>query len=396
MGEKRFVYMDHAATTFTKPEVFEAMLPFLKDRFGNPSSLYSIGREGKEAVEAAREQLAKALGANLEEVYFTSGGTESDNWAIKGTAFARQKKGKHIITTPIEHHAVLYPCKYLETQGFEVTYLPVDKHGLIDPAEVEAAIRKDTILISVMYANNEIGTIEPIPEIGEVAREHEIPFHTDAVQVIGKIPLEMKKKDSNVDMLSLSSHKFYGPKGVGALYIREGTEIDNYMHGGGQEQKRRAGTENVAGIVGLGKAIELAAENLENHNERMKKMRDSLLAGVLEIPSCRLNGHPEKRLADNLNFSFEYIEGESLLLMLDQMGICCSTGSACSSGSLESSHVLRAIGLPPEIAQGSLRLTLGDENSEEDIDYVLEVLPETVKKLRAISPFYKPENACEK
>lgn len=396
MGEKRFVYMDHAATTFTKPEVFEAMLPFLKDRFGNPSSLYSIGREGKEAVEAAREQLAKALGANLEEVYFTSGGTESDNWAIKGTAFARQKKGKHIITTPIEHHAVLYPCKYLETQGFDVTYLPVDKHGLIDPAEVEAAIRKDTILISVMYANNEIGTIEPIPEIGEVAREHEIPFHTDAVQVIGKIPLEMKKKDSNVDMLSLSSHKFYGPKGVGALYIREGTEIDNYMHGGGQEHKRRAGTENVAGIVGLGKAIELAAENLENHNEKMKKMIDSLLAGVLEIPSCRLNGHPEKRLADNLNFSFEYIEGESLLLMLDQMGICCSTGSACSSGSLEPSHVLRAIGLPPEIAQGSLRLTLGDENSEEDIDYVLEVLPETVKKLRAISPFYKPENACEK
>ena len=396
MGEKRFVYMDHAATTFTKPEVFEAMLPFLKDRFGNPSSLYSIGREGKEAVEAAREQLAKALGANLEEVYFTSGGTESDNWAIKGTAFARQKKGKHIITTPIEHHAVLYPCKYLETQGFDVTYLPVDKHGLIDPAEVEAAIRKDTILISVMYANNEIGTIEPIPEIGEVAREHEIPFHTDAVQVIGKIPLEMKKKDSNVDMLSLSSHKFYGPNGVGALYIREWREIDYYMHGCGQEHKRRAGTENVAGIVGLGKAIELAAENLENHNEKMKKMIDSLLAGVLEIPSCRLNGHPEKRLADNLNFSFEYIEGESLLLMLDQMGICCSTGSACSSGSLESSHVLRAIGLPPEIAQGSLRLTLGDENSEEDIDYVLEVLPETVKKLRAISPFYKPENACEK
>lgn len=396
MGEKRFVYMDHAATTFTKPEVFEAMLPFLKDHFGNPSSLYSIGREGKEAVEAAREQLAKALGANHEEVYFTSGGTESDNWAIKGTAFARQKKGKHIITTPIEHHAVLYPCKYLETQGFDVTYLPVDKHGLIDPAEVEAAIRKDTILISVMYANNEIGTIEPIPEIGEVAREHEIPFHTDAVQVIGKIPLEMKKKDRNIDILSLSSHKFYGPKGVGALYIREGTETDNYMHGGGQEHKRRAGTENVAGIVGLGKAIELAAENLENHNEKMKKMRDSLLAGVLEIPSCRLNGHPERRLADNLNFSFEYIEGESLLLMLDQMGICCSTGSACSSGSLEPSHVLRAIGLPPEIAQGSLRLTLGDENSEEDIDYVLEVLPETVKKLRDISPFYKPENACEK
>lgn len=395
MGEKRFVYMDHAATTFTKPEVFEAMLPFLKEHFGNPSSLYSIGREGKEAVEAAREQLAKALGANPEEVYFTSGGTESDNWAIKGTAFVRRKKGKHIITTPIEHHAVLYPCKYLETQGFDVTYLPVDRYGLVDPAEVEAAIRKDTILISVMYANNEIGTIEPIPEIGKIAREHEIPFHTDAVQVIGKIPLEMKKKDRDIDMLSLSSHKFYGPKGIGALYIREGTEIDNYMHGGDQERKKRAGTENVAGIVGLGKAIELAVENLENHNKKMKEMRDRLLAGILEIPSCRLNGHPEKRLADNLNFSFEYIEGESLLLMLDQMGICCSTGSACSSGSLEPSHVLRAIGLPPEIAQGSLRLTLGNENSEEDIDYVLEVLPEIVKKLRSMSPFYKPENACE-
>jgi cysteine desulfurase len=396
MREKRFVYMDHAATTFTKPEVIEAMLPFLIEHFGNPSSLYSIGREGKEAVETAREQLAKALGANPEEIYFTSGGTESDNWAIKGTAFARRKKGKHIITTPIEHHAVLYPCEYLETQGFDVTYLPVDRYGLVDPAEVEAAIREDTILISVMYANNEIGTIEPIPEIGEIAREHEIPFHTDAVQVIGKISLEMEKKDRNVDMLSLSSHKFYGPKGIGAFYLREGTEIDSYMHGGGQERKKRAGTENVAGIVGLGKAIELATENLEKHNEKMKKMRERLLVRILEIPNCRLNGHPEKRLPDNLNFSFEYIEGESMLLMLDEMGICCSTGSACSSGSLDPSHVLRAIGLPPEIAQGSLRLTLGDENSEEDVDYVLEVLPETVEKLRAMSPFYKPENACKK
>jgi cysteine desulfurase len=396
MGEKRFVYMDHAATTFTKPEVFEAMLPFLKEHFGNPSSLYSIGREGKEAMEIAREQLAKALGASPEEIYFTSGGTESDNWAIKGTAFARRKKGKHIITTSIEHHAVLYPCEYLETQGFDVTYLPVDSCGLVDPAEVEAAVRKDTILISVMYANNEIGTIEPIPEIGEIAKEYDIPFHTDAVQVIGKIPLEMKKKDRNVDILSLSAHKFYGPKGIGALYLREGTEIDNYMHGGGQERKKRSGTENVAGIVGLGKAIELAAAKLEEHNGMMRKMRDRLLAGVMEIPSCRLNGHPEKRLPDNLNFSFEYIEGESLLLILDEMGICGSTGSACSSGSLEPSHVLRAIGLSPEIAQGSLRLTIGDENSEEDIDYVLEILPETVGKLRAMSPFYKPENACKK
>jgi cysteine desulfurase len=396
MREKRFVYMDHAATTFTKPEVAESMLPFLKEQFGNPSSLYSIGMESKEAVEKAREQLAKALGAKPEEIYFTSGGTESDNWAVKGTAFSRRKKGKHIITTSIEHHAVLYPCEYLESQGFEVTYLPVDSYGLVDPAEVEAAIREDTILISVMYANNEIGTIEPIREIGEIAKEQSVLFHTDAVQVIGTVPLEMKHRHRDVDMLSLSSHKFYGPKGIGALYLREGIEIDNYMHGGGQERGKRAGTENVAGIVGMGKAIELATANIEEHNEKIKKMRDCLLAGVLEISSCRLNGHPEKRLPGNLNFSFEYIEGESLLLMLDQMGVCSSTGSACSSGSLETSHVLRAIGLPPKIAQGSLRLTLGDANSEEDIDYVLEVLTETVGKLRAMSPFYKHANEIEK
>ncbi len=396
MREKRFVYMDHAATTFIKPDVAESMIPFLKEYFGNPSSLYSIGREGKEAIETAREQLAKALGAKPEEIYFTSGGTESDNWAIKGTAFSRRKKGKHIITTSIEHHAVLYPCEYLEGQGFDVTYLPVDKYGLVDPAEVEAALREDTILISVMYANNEIGTIEPIQEIGKVAKEHDVLFHTDAVQAIGAVPLDMKQKHKNVDMLSLSSHKFYGPKGIGALFLREGTQIDNFMHGGGQERGKRAGTENVAGIVGMGKAIELATANIEEHNEKIIKMRDRLLSGVLEIPNCRLNGHPEKRLPGNLNFSFEYIEGESLLLMLDQMGICSSTGSACSSGSLETSHVLRAIGLPPEIAQGSLRLTLGDANSEEDIDYVLDVLPETVGKLRNMSPFYKPGSVCEK
>lgn len=396
MGENRFVYMDHAATTFIKPEVVETMLPFLKEHFGNPSSLYSIGREGKEAVEAAREKLARGLGAEPEEIYFTSGGTESDNWAVKGTAFTRRKKGKHIITTPIEHHAVLYPCEYLETQGFDVTYLPVDTYGLVDPAELEAAIREDTILISVMYANNEMGTIEPISEIGKIAREHDITFHTDAVQAIGNIPLDLQGKDRDVDMLSLSSHKFYGPKGIGALYIREGTEIDNYMHGGAQERGRRAGTENVAGIAGMGKAIELATVKIEEHSEKIKKMRDRLMAGILEIPSCRLNGHPEKRLSGNLNFSFEYIEGESLLLMLDQMGICSSTGSACSSGSLDPSHVLSAIGVPPEIAQGSLRLTLGDANSEEDIDYVLDVLPEVVGKLRAISPFYKPASVCEK
>ncbi|MDQ1275809.1 MAG: cysteine desulfurase [Euryarchaeota archaeon] len=396
MGDNRFVYMDHAATTFIKQEVVESMLPFLKDHFGNPSSLYSIGREGKEAIETARGKLAKALGARPEEIYFTSGGTESDNWAVKGTAFARRKKGKHIITTPIEHHAVLYPCEYLETQGFDVTYLPVDKYGLVDLEELEDAIREDTILISVIYANNEIGTIEPIPEIGKIAREHGIPFHTDAVQAIGNIPLDLHGKDKNVDMLSLSSHKFYGPKGVGALYIREGTEIDNYMHGGAQEREKRAGTENVAGIAGMGKAIELATVNIEVHGEKIRKMRDRLRAGILEISECRLNGHPEKRLPGNLNFSFEYIEGESLLLMLDQMGICSSTGSACSSGSLDPSHVLNAIGVPPEVAQGSLRLTLGDANSEEDVDYVLEVLPEVVGKLRAISPFYKPANVCEK
>jgi cysteine desulfurase len=396
MREKRFVYMDHAATTFVKPEVSEYMIPFLKENFGNPSSLYSIGREAKEAIETAREKLAKALGAKPEEIYFTSGGTESDNWAIKGTAFSRRNKGKHIITTSIEHHAVLYPCEYLEGQGFDVTYLPVDRNGLVDPAEVEAAIREGTILISVMYANNEIGTVEPIQDVAKVAKEHDVFFHTDAVQAIGAVTLDMKQKHKDVDMLSLSSHKFYGPKGVGALFLREGTQIDNFIHGGGQEWGKRSGTENVAGIVGMGKAIELATANIEEHNEKIRKMRDRLLSGVLEIPNCRLNGHPERRLPGNLNFSFEYIEGESLLLMLDQMGICSSTGSACSSGSHETSHVLRAIGIPPEIAQGSLRLTLGDANSEEDIDYVLNVLLETVGKLREMSPFYKPANVCEK
>lgn len=396
MRETRFVYMDHAATTSVKPEVIESMIPFLKEYFGNPSSLYSLGRESKEAIETAREKLAKALGAKPEEIYFTSGGTESDNWAVKGTAFSGRKKGKHIITTSIEHHAVLYPCEYLKGQGFDVTYLPVDRYGQVDPSEVEAAIRGDTILISVMYANNEIGTIEPIQEIGKVAKEHDILFHTDAVQAIGAVPLDMKQKHNDVDMLSLSSHKFYGPKGVGALFLREGIKVDNFMHGGSQEKGKRAGTENVAGIVGMGKAIELATANIEKHNEKILNMRDRLLSGVLAIPSCKLNGHPEKRLPGNLNFSFEYIEGESLLLMLDQMGICSSTGSACSSGSQEISHVLKAIGLPPEIAQGSLRLSLGDANSMEDIDYVLDVLPETVGKLRNMSPFYKPGSACEK
>lgn len=391
MGENRLVYMDHAATTFTKPEVFEAMLPFLQENFGNPSSLHTPGREAKEAVENARAQVAKALGASPDEIYFTSGGTESDNWAVLGTAYARRKKSRHIITSSIEHHAVLHPCKYLEKQGFELTYLPVDRQGVVYPAEVEAALRPPgTSLISVMYANNEIGTIEPIFEIGKIAREHGIPFHTDAVQIIGKIPLDMKGKHSDIDMLSLSSHKLYGPKGIGALYIREGTEPDNYMHGGRQEKGRRAGTENVAGIVGLGKAIELATQNIEAHSAKIRKMRDRLLAGILEIPHTSLNGHPEKRLPGNLNFSFKYIEGEALLLLLDRAGICGSTGSACSSGSHGPSHVLLATGLVPEIAQSSLRLTLGDANTDEDVDYVLEVLPGIVKKLRLMSPHYSP------
>ncbi len=390
MGTKRIIYMDHSATTYVRKEVLEAMVPYHTEHFGNPSSIYSIARESKKVVDAARLQVAKALGADPEEIYFTSGGSESDNWAIKGVAFANRKKGNHIITSAIEHHAVLHTCQYLEKEGFTITYLPVDQYGFLDPASLEKAITDRTILISIMYANNEIGTIEPIAELGAIARKHKIPFHTDAVQAIGNVPINVNAQ--NIDLLSLSAHKFYGPKGVGALYIRKGIRADNLIHGGGQERRRRAGTENLSGIVGLGKAIELATADIEGHNRRIRALRDRLMRAIQEkIPHTHLNGHPEKRLPGNINISFEFIEGESMLLWLDDEGICASTGSACTSGSLEPSHVLLATGLPVEISHGSLRLTLGDVNTDTDVDFVLEVLPKVVSRLREMSPLYRKE-----
>lgn len=387
MAERRTIYLDHAATTPVKPAVMDAMRPYYTEHFGNPSSIYGIARESKKAIETARAQVAKALGAVPDEIYFTSGGSESDNWAIKGVAFANRKKGNHIITSAIEHHAVLHTCQYLEKEGFSVTYLPVDTSGRVDPQDLEKAITDKTILISVMYANNEIGTIEPVAELGAIAKKHKIYFHTDAVQAIGNIPIDVKAQ--NIDLLSLSAHKFYGPKGCGVLYIRKGVKIDNLIHGGGQESRRRAGTENIAGIVGLGVAIELATKDIGGHNARIAALRDRLLKGLLDtIPYARLNGHPEKRLPGNLNVSFEFIEGESILLWLDDEGICGSTGSACTSGSLEPSHVMLAIGLPHEVAHGSLRLTLGDANTEQDVDRVLDVLPKVVARLRDMSPLY--------
>ena len=387
MGEKRIVYMDHSATTYVRKEVLEAMIPYYTEFFGNPSSIYSITRVTKKAIDTAREKVAKALGAEPDEIYFTSGGSESDNWAIKGIAWANRKKGNHIITSSIEHHAVLHTCQYLEKEGFTVTYLPVDQYGLVDPADLEKAITDQTILVTIMYANNEIGTIEPVAELGAIARKHKIPFHTDAVQVIGNVPVDVKAQ--NIDLLSLSAHKFYGPKGVGDLYIRKGTKIDNLIHGGGQERRRRAGTENIAGIVGLGKAIELATADIEGHNRKILALRDRLMKGILDtIPDSHLNGHPEKRLPGNINISFKFIEGEGILLWLDDEGICASTGSACTSGSLEPSHVLLATGLPVEISHGSLRLTLGNVNTDADVDFVLEVLPKVVSRLREMSPLY--------
>jgi cysteine desulfurase len=387
MGEKRIVYMDHSATTYVRKEVLDAMIPYYTEFFGNPSSIYSITQVTKKAIDTAREQVAKALGAGPDEIYFTSGGSESDNWAIKGVAWANRKKGNHIITSSIEHHAVLHTCEYLEKEGFTVTYLPVDQYGLVDPKDLEKAITDQTILITIMYANNEIGTIEPVAELGAIARKHKIPFHTDAVQVIGNVPVDVNAQ--NIDLLSLSAHKFYGPKGVGALYIRKGTKIDNLIHGGGQERRRRAGTENIAGIVGLGKAIEFATSDIEGHNRKIQALRDRLMKGILaKIPDAHLNGHPEKRLVGNINISFKFIEGEGILLWLDDEGICASTGSACTSGSLEPSHVLLATGLPVEISHGSLRLTLGNVNTEADVDFVLEVLPKVVSRLREMSPLY--------
>ena len=387
MTAEKNVYMDHSATTATDQEVIDAMVPWLRKGYGNPSSLYTIARESKKVVEEARAKVASALGAHPDEIYFTSGGTESDNWAIKGVAYANRKKGNHIITSAIEHHAVLHTVEYLEKQGFEITYLPVDETGQIRIDDLKAAITEKTIIVSIMFANNEIGTIEPVAEIGKVCRERGIYFHTDAVQAIGNVPIDVQALQ--VDLLSLSAHKFYGPKGIGALYIRKGVRIDNFLHGGGQERRKRAGTENVAGIVGLGCAIEMAVSGMDERNRRVQALRDRILAGILEkIPYVRLNGHPEKRLPGNLNVSFDFIEGESILLLLDHFGICASTGSACTSGTLEPSHVLLAIGLPAETAHGSLRLTLGAENTDEDVDYVLEHLQTVVQRLREMSPLY--------
>lgn len=388
MDSRKAVYMDHAATTYTKKEVLEEMLPFFTESFGNPSSIHKFGRDARKYVDTARERVAKALGANPEEIYFTAGGTEADNWAVKGAAYANRSKGNHIITTKIEHHALIHACEYLEKEGFQVTYLPVDEYGLVSIEDVKNAITDKTILISIMYANNEIGTIQPISEIGKLAKEKGIYFHTDAVQAVGSVKIDVKEQ--NIDMLSLSAHKFYGPKGIGALFVKKGVKLINFVHGGAQERGRRAGTENTPGIIGLGKAIELATDNLEEQSKRIMDLRDKLIKGVMDkIPYTRLNGHPVKRLPGNANFSFQYIEGEALLLNLDMKGIAGSSGSACTSGSLDPSHVLLAIGLPHEIAHGSLRLSLGTENTEEDIDYVLEVLPEIVEKLRQMSPLYE-------
>jgi cysteine desulfurase len=382
---KRIIYLDHSATTPTHPEVVAAMSPYFTEQFGNPSSLYGIARRSRRAVDNAREQTAAALGAAPEQVFFTAGGTEADNWAIKGVAYANRSRGRHIITTAIEHHAVLHTCEYLETQGYTVTYLPVDRYGLVEPAAVEDAITGETVLISVMFANNEIGTIEPISEIGGIARDHGVLFHTDAVQAVGNIPIDVSTL--NVDLLSLSAHKFYGPKGTGALFIREGTAIDNFIHGGAQERQRRAGTENLPGIIGLGSAIKRATADVEGHSKKIRSMRDRLLEGIRQkIPDVTLNGHPVLRLPNNINISFSSLDGEALLLMLDENGICASTGSACSSGSQKPSHVLRAIGLPPSLARGSLRLTLGDATADNDIDVVLGILPDIVDRLRRLSP----------
>lgn len=385
------IYLDNAATTAVSQEVLEKMLPYFTQHFGNASSVYDTGRDARKALEEARRAVADSLHAKPSEIYFTAGGSESDNWAIKGAAYAHQGKGKHIITTQIEHHAVLHTCEYLEKQGFEVTYLPVDEYGLVTAAQVEKALRPDTILISIMAANNEIGTVMPIAEIGRMARECKVLFHTDAVQAIGA--MEVDVEEWHVDMLSLSAHKFHGPKGVGALYIRNGVRLDNFIHGGAQERGRRAGTENVAGIVGLGEAIRLATLDLPAHVQKVSALRDALIKGILEhIPEVRLNGHPAKRLPGNVSVSIRYIEGEAMLLRLDMAGIAASSGSACTSGSLDPSHVLLAIGLPHEIAHGSLRFSLSGDTTREEVDEVIRILPGIIKTLREMSPLYEMRN----
>lgn len=385
---EKLIYLDNAATTRTAPEVVEAMIPYFTEHYGNPSSIYSFAAKNKDVITKQREVIAQALGANANEIYFTAGGSESDNWALKATAEAYKGKGNHIITTKIEHHAILHSGEYLEKNGFEVTYLEVDENGAVRLEDLKAAIRPTTILISIMFANNEIGTIEPIKEIGAIAKEHGILFHTDAVQAFGQVPINVD--EYQIDMLSASGHKLNGPKGIGFLYIRKGVKIRSFVHGGAQERKRRAGTENVPGIVGIGAATKRAIDSMKERTEREKELRDYLIKRVLEeVPYTKLNGHPQNRLPNNANFSFRFIEGESLLIMLDMKGICASSGSACTSGSLDPSHVLLAIGLPHEIAHGSLRLTLSEETTKEEIDYVVESLKEIVANLRKMSPLYE-------
>ncbi len=385
---KTRIYLDNAATTRTSQEVVDAMLPYFTESYGNPSSIYELGQRSKEAITKAREEIAQVIGAKTEEIYFTAGGSEADNWAIKAAYEAYKNKGNHIITTKIEHHAVLHTCQYLEKQGAKVTYLDVDENGLIDLEQLQKAITPETILITIMFANNEIGTIEPVKEIGMIAKEHGILFHTDAVQAFGQVPIHVD--EMNIDMLSSSAHKINGPKGIGCLYIRKGVKIRSFIHGGAQERKRRAGTENVPGIVGYGVAARMAAETMEVRTKKEQELRDYFIRRVLEeVPYTRLNGDPKKRLPNNANFSFRFIEGESLLIMLDMKGIAGSSGSACTSGSLDPSHVLLAIGLPHEIAHGSLRLTLGADTTKEDLDYTLDQIKEIVAKLRNLSPLYE-------
>ncbi len=386
--EKRFVYADNAATTKISPEVLNAMYPYLTEEYGNASSIYSLGRNAKKAIEASREKVAKAIGADPSEIYFTSCGSEADNWALRGTCHRLKAKGKkHIITSIFEHHAILHTCQALEKEGFEVTYLPVSPLGIVCPDDVKNAIREDTAIVSIMYANNEIGTIQPISEIGAICHEKGVIFHTDAVQAVGNV--EINVKEQNIDLLSLSGHKIHAQKGIGAIYIKKGIVLPNLIFGGAQERNKRAGTENVPAIVGLGTAIEIATADIKAKNEKVTAMRNRLIDGILKLSHTRLNGDREKRLAGNCNISIEGVEGESLLLMLDMNGICASSGSACTSGSLDPSHVLLALGLKHEVAHGSLRLSINDETTDEDIDYILEVVPRVVERLRAMSPLWE-------
>ncbi len=385
---QKLIYLDNAATTKTASEVVNEMLPYFTENYGNPSSIYSIGATAKEAVTKVRERIASSLGVKNNEIYFTGGGSESDNWALIATAQTYEAKGKHIITSKIEHHAVLHTCSYLEKQGYEITYVDVDENGIVKLDELEKAIRPDTVLISVMFANNEIGTIQPIKEIGAIAKAHGVLFHTDAVQAYAHVPIDVD--EMNIDMLSASGHKFHGPKGIGFLYIRTGIKIRSFIHGGQQERGRRAGTENVTGIVGMGKAVELSFLRMEESAAKQRELRDYLIKRIKEeVPHCRLNGDGVRRLPNNVNYSFQFIEGESLLIMLDMKGICASSGSACTSGSLDPSHVLLAIGLPHEIAHGSLRLTVSEENTIEEMDAVIDAIKEIVDKLRKMSPLYE-------